>query len=136
MESVPFADDGDGYGMVSAILDADNWQDFASDSSTLPKASAVAGRDLRVREIVRRESDIEDGSDSGLDLPWYIVIDSTDVNTGDQVMWQTSAATVITKLVKLHSMGKLPAVVRTSEAAKKTKRGFTPVNLSVLSVTE
>lgn len=134
MEAIPFGDD-DGFGMVQTILDATDWEDFAHDSSKLPKASEVANTKLRVREITRRESTIENGDDSGLDLPWYLVIDSTDIETGNRVLWQTSAATVVAKLIKLHNMGKLPAVVETRLADKVTKRGFRPVNLSVHSVT-
>lgn len=134
MESIPFGDD-DGYGMVQSILDADNWEDFASDSSKLPKAAEVSNRKLKVRELTRRESTIENGDDSGLDLPWYLVIDSTDIETGDRVLWQTSAATVVAKLIRLYEMNKLPAVVETRLSDKTTKRGFRPVNLSVHSVT-
>lgn len=134
MESIPFGDD-DGFGMVDAILNANSWEDFASDSSKLPKAAEVANMKLKVRELTRRESTIENGDDSGLDLPWYLVVDSTDIDTGNRVLWQTSAATVVAKLIKLHEMGKLPAVVETRLADKVTKRGFRPVNLSVLSVT-
>ena len=134
METVPFADDDNGFGMVAAILAASDWEDFATAASKLPNAADVVGLRLRVREIVRHESDIDTDDDSGLDLPWYLVIDSTDIDTGKAVMWQTSAATLVAKLVKLHDMHKFPAIVSTSVAAKATKRGFYPMNLTVHAV--
>lgn len=136
LEGIPFADDGDGFGMVAAILDANTVDDLMADTGKLPKAADVAGRDLKVREITRRESDIADGDDSSLNLPWYVLVDSTDIATGERVLWQTSAATVITKLAKLHEMNLLPAIVSTSLADKTTKRGYRPVNLTIKSVTQ
>lgn len=135
MESIPFADD-DPHGITAAILNADSWEEFADGASSLPKAELVQGLHLKINDVTRRDSDLTPSDDEfSLNLPWYLVIDSTDTRTGDKIMWQTSAETIVAKLCKLYDMGLYPVHVILSKASKPTKRGFYPMNMTVESVT-
>lgn len=125
------APDGDGWGMIGTILESESWEDLQDEASKLPNAREVAGKQLKVNNIERLESTIE--NEDG--LPYYLLIDSTDVTTGERVMWQTSARSVTAKLVRLFIHGVLPAVVETRVSTTATKAGFFPVNLIVHAVT-
>jgi len=131
--AIPAAEDSDGSEIVADILMATTWEDLAEEQGSLPNARAVAGRQLRVHKVERRESTEAGG------LGWYLVIDSTDPDTGEMVKWQTSAMSVMAKLVKLHQLcgkdGRLDALVETREAERTTKAGRKPIDLLIHACT-
>jgi hypothetical protein len=134
LDLVPDAPDDDGSAIMARLLSADTWEDLNAQGS-LPSAKDLAPAQLRVTGIVKRLSDLEGEDDAtGIRLDHYLVVDAVDVNTGEAVRWQSSAPGVVLPLAKLHVWGKLPAVVRLYKAEKKTRRGFTPINLEVQAV--
>lgn len=134
LESIPDMVDDDGSGIYGRLLDAQDWEDLNSESK-LPAGKDLVGKRLRVGAIGKRPSDMvaEDG-DPGFRLDFYLVIDSVDTATGEMIRWQTSAPGLVLPLAKLHQFGKLPAIVYITQAEKPTKRGFRPINLTVLAV--
>jgi hypothetical protein len=134
IEDIPEAPDGDGLGIIGALLDADDWEDLNRDAH-LPNGKDVAGQRLRVSSLARRLSDLgaDDGT-GGVRLPHYLVIDSVNIDTGEVVRWQTSAPALVVPLAKLHRWGRLPAIVQVNRADKPTKAGFYPLNLHVHAV--
>ena len=134
LDLIPDAVDDDGSGIIARLLDAESWEDLNQDSK-LPAGKDIHGRDLVVRGMVKRFSDIEpEDDDLGVRLPHYLVIDSVYSGKGTEVRWQTSAPGLVIPLCKLYVWGKLPATVHIHQADKPTKRGFRPLNLEVLSV--
>lgn len=127
--AVPVAEDSDGSGIIADILMADTWEELNDDQGSLPNARAMIGRQVRVHKLERRESTESGG------LGWYLVIDSTDPDTGEMVKWQTSAMSVLAKLVKLHQLtgkgGRLDALVEVTEADRDTKAGRRPLDLII-----
>lgn len=127
--AIPLAEGGDGSEMVADILAAESWEQLNGDEGSLPNARAVKGRELKVHGITRHESTEEGG------IGWYLVIESTDIHTGELVRWQTSSMMVMAKLVKLSQLRCYPALVKISEAEKATKAGRKPLDMAVLSAT-
>lgn len=128
LEQVPLAD-ADGWGILGTILGSETWEDLQSEASKLPKAEDVAGRELKVTNIERHESTIDTS-----DTPWYFVVESTDIKSGEFVMWQTSARSVMGKLLRLYVHGVLPAIVETRKSLTSTRAGYYPINLIVHAV--
>lgn len=133
MDTIPFADDSDAkYRMLDQILNGNDWESVATaENSSLPKAENVAGLKLKVYDITKRLSDIESPDDE-FNLPYYLVLQSTNIDTGDTVVWQTSAATLVGKFIRAYTDGRLPITVVTSRSEKRTARGFYPMNMSVI----
>lgn len=132
LEQIPFAD-SDGLSIIGDILGANTLADLQTElQSKLPKAEEVAGRQLKVNDLVRQMSTIDASeNESAIQLPWYIMVDSTDTATGERVLWQTSAGSVTAKLARLYNLELLPAVVEVRKAEKATRKGFWPMNLIV-----
>lgn len=131
LSAIPGPAEDDGLGMVYTILGATSWEQLQDEASKLPDSEKVAGRRLKINNIERHDSTIVDGL-----TPFFLVIDSTDIDTGEMVMWQTSAQTVMAKLVRLYHLGSLPAIVETRKAVTPTRSGFYPINLIVHSVSQ
>jgi hypothetical protein len=127
LEAVPDAVDDDGFGIQQALIEAETWEDLNKESK-LPDAPSQAGKHLKVFSIAKRRSEIAEG------LPYYLIVESVNTANGEAIRWQTSAASVAIVLVKLHSFGKLPALIRIDKAEKPTKAGFYPCNVTVLGV--
>jgi hypothetical protein len=134
LDLVPDAPDDDGSAILGRILDADNWEDLSTQSK-LPAGKDLVGRELQVLSIVKRVSELEPEDDgTGLRLDHYLVVESIDTRHGEVIRWQTSAPALVLPLCKLHSWGKLPAVVKIQQSDKPTRRGFRPLNLDIVSV--
>lgn len=121
---IPEAVDGDGSGLLSAILSA-NTLDELQEGQHLDSARDLAGRTIKVTELSRRESDLDS------ELGWYVIVRGVDLETNRPVQFSTSALGVVLPLAKLHSWGSLPAIVKITEADRPTKAGYRPLNLTV-----
>jgi hypothetical protein len=134
LDLVPDVPEDDGTGIFARLLDADDWEGLNLESK-LPNGKDVVGRRLNVSVIGKRvsEVEVEEGS-SKFRLPYYLVVDSTDIDNGEMVRWQTSAPALVLSLAKLHQWGKLPAVVQVSEGGKDRPGMSRPLNLTVLAV--
>jgi len=131
---IPDAPDDDGSAIMARLLSATDWEEFNSQTK-LPSGKEVTRRELVVRGLVKRPSELEAEPDgTGLRLDHYLVIDSVELGKGTELRWQTSAPALVIPLAKLYVWKKLPAVVRVDQAEKATRRGFRPLNLTVLSV--
>ena len=135
-DSIPEAVDGDGAGMVADILNAESVDQLVGETE-FPSAKDIAERYpnqmFRLEpNLVRRESTIE--SETDYKMPFYIIASLRSQN-GETIRFNTSAATVLAKVLKLHQFNALPAVVSFS-LADATKKGFRPVNMTVHSVTK
>jgi hypothetical protein len=131
---IPDAPEDDGSAIMARLLGATDWEQF-NEQAKLPNGKDMARRELVVRGMVKRPSELEAEPDgTGLRLDHYLVVDSVTLGGGEEVRWQTSAPALVVPLAKLWVWKKLPAVVRVDVAEKATRRGFRPLNLTVLSV--
>lgn len=130
LNAIPSFEGDGGASMVAGILNAEKWEDLQDDASSLPNAKAMVGKELRIDHdgILSMESDQAFDDGTGI----YLIIRSVDLDSGEVVVWQTSAMTVKAKLVKLFKLGG-SYVIQLSEAKKATKAGFYPINCNVLS---
>lgn len=131
---IPDAPDDDGSAILSRLLSAEGWEDLNS-QGRLPNGKDVAGPELVVRDLVRRPTELEPDEDGTvIKLDYYLVVDSVTLGRGTELRWQTSAPALVFPLAKLYVWRKLPAVVQVKQSDKATRRGFRPLNLTVLSV--
>lgn len=122
--AIPEAPESDGSELIAQILMSTDISD-SMETSGLPAGKDLIDRRLRVESVLRYPSDMEGG------LGWYLVADATDVDTGEQVRFQTSAGSLMAWLVKLHFSDAFPAVIQPT--ATETRKGRTAVSCRVLS---
>jgi len=123
----PASDDG-GLSMVADILSADTWEDLIGDQSGLPKAELVSGKEMLFHSIERHDSTLPDSP-----LPYFLVVTCTSLETGEVIRFQTSATTIVAKLVKMAEFGAFPFVGSMHKSTKPTRAGYYPMNLNILA---
>lgn len=84
-----------------------------------------AGRMIIVRGIRKMESDY-DGP-----LPWFLIVDGQDAQTGDEIHLTTGATSVVAQLVKAFQLGAFPLAVIPRIAERPTPGGYYPMHLEV-----
>lgn len=119
---IPSEKEGGGDAILAAILRAESWEHLA-DPWESTNAAALAGRTLLIRSLLRRPSDYRDG------LGIFLVVDSLDFITGEQVVWTTSSAQIVAQLVRVYALGQLPLYAEVIVAARPTERGYRPQHL-------
>lgn len=128
LDSVPWRATGDGSEMALRILEADSWEDL-NDGGKMPSVQSLAPCRLKVTAVSKAESDLEGG------FPVYLILEGTNLTTGQPLLAQTGAGQVFLKLVKLAAFDALPAVVQITRSDKATAAGFYPLNLIVEGAT-
>jgi hypothetical protein len=119
LEAIPEAGENDDIAIYAQLLAAESVEDFEV-GGHLPAGRDLVGRRLKVEALSRRVSDIEDpDADAKFRLPFYVIPESVDVDSGEAVRWQTSSPGLVIPLAKLHMWGQLPAVVRIVETGKE-----------------
>lgn len=119
MQAIPEAGENDDISVYAQLMAAQSVDDFDT-GGHLPAGRDLVGRRLKVESFARRVSDIDDeDSDIKFRLPWYLVIESADVDSGENVRWQTSAPGIVLVLAKLYSWGQLPAIGTIVEQGKE-----------------
>lgn len=84
-----------------------------------------AGRMVIVRGIRKMASDF-DGP-----LPWFLIVDGQDVQTGEEIHLTTGATSVVAQLVRAFQLGAFPLAVIPRIAERPTKDGYYPMHLEV-----
>ena len=126
--TIPEGGDADGFGLIADVINAKSWDDLNGDGK-LQKAEDVAGCEIKVLSLTRHRSEIEGG------MPWYLIARYVDTATGEVGSFNTSAGVVMAKLVSLHCLRVLPALVKIEKATKATRGGFFPLDMVVLAAT-
>lgn len=67
-------------------------------------------------------------------LPFYLVVDGTDVGSGEVKQWVTGSTTVVAMLVRAAFAGHLPCVGFCRESDKPTKSGYRPINWNMREI--
>lgn len=119
LSAIPEAGENDDISVYAQLMAAQSVDDFDT-GGHLPAGRDLVGRRLKVESFARRVSDIEDDdSDGKFRLPFYLVIESVDTDSGEGVRWQTSAPGIVIVLAKLYSWGQLPAIGHIVEQGKE-----------------
>lgn len=127
---------GDGTAFVRRILDAESATDLIYDEEEGSEADDLEDLQdhmIRVDSLTKWASDYE--NDEAI-TDQYLIVHGYDLTDNQDVVFAVGATTPIVKLAKLNDYGALPAVVRFKLASKKTRQGYFPMNMSVVSVTE
>jgi len=127
VQDLPGASDT-GYGdLLDKLLSATTFEDLNSPWSGT-SGRDLAGRRLLITTVSQRPSSYEGGPQI------FLVVESTDTRTGEQVTWTTSALAVIVQLAVCHQRGWLPAIAEITAAAKPTAQGYTPYHLTITAI--
>jgi hypothetical protein len=118
----------EGYGRIAAQLAAadspealnEPWDTQAQDMAT------YVGSTLIVRSVAKAQSDFAGG------LPWFLIVDAIDEDTGEAVTLTTGSANIVMQLTKAYVMGWLPRRVMVEVSEKATKNGYYPQRLQFL----
>jgi hypothetical protein len=87
----------------------------------------LAGRRLRLTDVIRRPSQFDDGPQL------FLVITAADAKTGERVTMTTSALAVILQVAIAWNLNMFPLLVDVVAAEKPTARGYYPYHLTVLA---
>lgn len=67
-------------------------------------------------------------------LPFYLVIDGVDLDTGEAKQWVSGSTTVVAMLVRAAFAGHLPCKGFARESDKPTKSGYRPINWNMREI--
>lgn len=114
---------GDANERILAQVLAATTLDSLDDPWESTSAETLAGKQLLIRSCLRRPSDFRDG------LGIFLVVDCLDVETGEAVIFTTSALAVVAQLVRAYALAELPAFAEIVVAKRPTERGYHPHHL-------
>lgn len=122
IETIPWADTDPTERMTAFILNEppEKWEELWAG---LPSIRDLAGKQIVIHDMRIRESDFEGP------LGVYLICDVTYPETGEKGLVSCSSQMSIVQLVRLKTLGKLPARVQVIQKETKTKRGFQPIHL-------
>jgi hypothetical protein len=109
------------------VLGADTWEQL-NEPWESTKAEKLAGKLIKVTGLLRRPSDFKGG------LGIFLVVDGTDVNSGERVVVTTGSVSVVGQLVWLYFKGSLPAYVEWVIPERTTESGFRPHHLMIRGI--
>ena len=117
------AEDGAGQERIlAAILAAETIDDLDAPWDTT-KADKLAGKVLRIDQLMRRPSDFRAG------LGIFLVVHSVDTVSGEKIVWTTSSVSIVGQLVRAYALGKMPCYAELIIAERPTRDGYHPHHL-------
>lgn len=114
--------------ILSQIFAATNAHELNAPWDT-HKAEQLEGHRLRIETLKRSESDFTEG------LGMYLVIQGTDLTSGERFTLTIGSIAVLAQMAKIYYMGGLPCVARVTFATRPTKNGYKPIHLQVDQIT-
>lgn len=118
---------GDGMeGIIAQLLQAEDATDldapWRADGLT-----AYLGRRLRIDGLRRMPSEFDGG------LPFFLIVEAADLETGEKVTLTTGAVSVVAQLVKAWDLGSIPGWrVIPRQAERASSSGYYPQHLEVM----
>jgi hypothetical protein len=112
--------------MAAAILNADDPEDWEA----IFKGRSIkdsAGVKVRVTALRKAPSQFEGA------VPWFLIADVTNLETGESDVMTISSVMSMLQLVVAHERGWLPLDVEVVRKATPTRRGFHPIHLKAIT---
>lgn len=122
VEKLPDQDEGDAYGILAQIINAESLEDLDSPWQSAGM-KAYDGYAVEIRSIKKMPSDIPGG------LDWYLLCEGIVMETGEYKAFSTSASAVLAQLLVAYDRGYFPYQCYIRIAKKPTKKGFYPMHL-------
>jgi len=110
--------------ILQAIADAQSVEDLDAPWRS-QGMEAYLGRDLVIRSIQKMPSSYEGG------IPWFLVVDAVDEETGQAVTFTTGAINVVAQLVQAFALGGFPLKVTPAESERESAAGGRPQHLVI-----
>lgn len=117
---IPDYESGGGEGILEAILTAKKFEEV--DAPWKGGRELPVGRNVVVIACYKAPSDYPGG------LPFFLVLDCIDVNTGEIKQYQIGATSVVAQMVRYHALSAFPIGGSAVEAKKRSKNGYLPVH--------
>jgi hypothetical protein len=122
---VPSEDGGGIERIIEAILSADSWDQVDAPWDTT-NVKLLEGKTLRINSITRRPSSFKGG------LGIFLVVNATDIGTGEAMVITTGSVNVVAQLVRLYMLESLPVFVKWIVADRPTENGYYPHHLEIV----
>lgn len=126
VEQIPAEGGGGMDGMLETLLAARSIDDLNRPWNGT-SGRELAGRRLRLTDVIRRPSQFEDGPQL------FLVVTCADAKTGERITMTTSALAVILQIAIAWNLHMFPLLVDVVVADKPTARGYYPYHLTVLA---
>lgn len=126
VEHIPAEGGGGMDGILETLLAAQTVDDLNRPWNGT-SGRELAGRRLRLTDVIRRPSQFDDGPQL------FLVITAADAKTGERVTMTTSALAVILQVAIAWNLNMFPLLVDVVAAEKPTARGYYPYHLTVLA---
>lgn len=123
---IPDAADEDAYdSILSVLMNATTIDELNAPWDTVD-AEDLIGYRLRIEGVKRLVSDFTGG------LGMYLVLQGTNMGTGDKFTWTTGAISIVGQLARAHYLNAFPVTCELIIADRPTKNGYRPQHLKVL----
>lgn len=122
----PTVEDDPTEAMLALVLNAQSpaeWNAIFQSESL----KDYAGRQVRLNAYRTAKSDFEGGLDH------YLILDATDLKTGERIVLTCSSVMSIAQVLNAQARGAWPIDVEIVQKDKPTKAGFRPIHLKYLS---
>lgn len=121
---IPVTESDGGFGIVLDILGADDFFDL--DKTWQGKdLDALLKRKLVFQQVTRSDSTYQDG------LGVFLVVTTTDPETGEEIIFSTGSVNIVAQLVKAHLMDAFPFVGRVIQAERPSANGYYPQHIQL-----
>lgn len=110
--------------IVSMLLDAASWEELDAPWQTTD-LERLLGHDLRIESVSAMPSAFADG------LGFFLVVNSYDMESGEELTWTTGSVSVVAQLAKAAHAGWLPLRAQLVQAERPTRRGYYPQHLVI-----
>ena len=115
---------GDELGILRQIMQANNVEELDTPWGKADGLKNFLGQRIRVNAAKKVPSDYAEG------LGWFLVLDITDVASGEKFTVTTGSTSVMAQVLKAYSLGQVPFECAPVEADKQTDAGYFPQHLS------
>lgn len=125
--ALPEPSDDDSWSILTSLMTAQGMQDLNRPWDGTSGRN-LAGKRLRITSVKRRPSRFTGG------IEIFLIVESTDVATGERLTWFTSALAVVVQLAVAYARGWLPLIADVVTAPRPTEAGFLPYHLNVVGL--
>lgn len=127
MGEIPDAGTTGVEGIVAQIMSVENVAQLGSAWES-ENTKALVGKVVQITGLSKMESDLPEG------LPYFLIVQYLDTETGEVGTFTTGTVSVVAQLAKAYAEGWLPLDCRVEQSKRPTKDGYYPLHLKVLGL--